>query len=86
LGLNETDSCWLFDGHRQLPEVVNALIELSEGKPLSRKMVSEMPKAEREALKNYRVPRPVKRQSVPAQPAAPGLSASVPQHVRDLWN
>ena len=87
LGLSEEDANWLFDGHRRLPEVINALIELSEGQPLSRKHVSNMTKPEREALRSYRVPKPVKRQAVPAQPAAPGqLSASVPQHVRDLWN
>ncbi|MEI7780335.1 MAG: hypothetical protein WCJ18_00245 [Planctomycetota bacterium] len=71
LGLSESDSSWLFSGDRKLPEVVNALIELSEGRPLSYKTSSAMTQQERDALKNYRVPPAVKRKSVPATPAAP---------------
>jgi hypothetical protein len=80
LGLSATEANWLFEGHRSLPEVINALIELSEGQPLGFKHQSDMTNDEIAALKKYRVPRPVKRQSVPAKPAVPvQLNQSVPQ-------
>lgn len=75
LGLDEHDSCWLFDGSRKLPEVVNALIELSEGRKLSKTRIHEMSNAEIARLKNYRVPPAVKRKSVPAAPSLPKVSA-----------
>lgn len=74
LNLDEHESCWLFDGGRKLPEVVNALIELSEGRKLSKKMIHEMSNEEITRLKNYRVPPVVKRQSVPAEPVTPRIA------------
>ena len=71
LGLSYEDSNWLFSGDRLLPEVVNALIELSEGRQLSYRAVSEMTAPERDALMKYRVPPAVKRKVVPATPASP---------------
>lgn len=71
LQLDDADSAWLFAGGRELPEVVNALVELSEGKTLSRRTVGEMSKQERDALMQYRVPKPVKKQRVPAEPVTP---------------
>lgn len=75
LDLEEHESCWLFDGYRKLPEVVNALIELSEGRKLSKKLVADMTQEEIVRLKNYRVPPAVKRKSVPAAPSLPKVSA-----------
>lgn len=77
LNLSYDDADWLFSGTRLLPEVVNALIELSEGRPLSRKHQSAMTGDEIRALKNYRVPPVVRRQSVPAEPAVPTRVAQV---------
>lgn len=77
LGLEDHESGWLFDGYRQLPEVVNALIELSEGRKLSKRTIDDMTPEEITRLKNYRVPPVVKRQSVPAQPATPNVTAPV---------
>lgn len=60
---------WLFSGSRTLPEVVNALIELSEGRPLSFRMDSDMTLAEQKSLMKYRVPKQIKRQYVAADGA-----------------
>lgn len=80
LALSEQDAAWLFDGYRKLPEVVCALIELSEGKPLSKTRQDDMTEGDIKRYMNYRVPPVVKRQSVPAQPAVPNrVHAAVPQ-------
>ena len=71
LELSERDASWLFAGTRKLPEVVNALIELSEGREITRREVSDMTQEERDGLMKYRVPKIVKRQNVPAQQNAP---------------
>ena len=71
LGLDEQQASWLFSGERKLPEVVQALIELSSGEQLSYRMERSMSDAEKHALKNYRVPSPTKRKSVAAAPNAP---------------
>ena len=81
LGLSDDDAAWLFAGHRVLPEVVNALAELAEGKPLSRRMAGDMSGEEIRQLRNYRVQPVVKRQRVSPTPATPA-TAPVAQHRR----
>ena len=71
LELDECESSWLFSGGRLLPEVVYALIELSEGKQISKRTMDEMTPEEIEKLKNYRPTPAVKRQRVPAAPVTP---------------
>lgn len=55
LGLSEDQANWLFDSCRELPEVVQALTELSEGKPMSCRHVGDMDEVEVDRLTNYRV-------------------------------
>ena len=71
LGLTPDQSNWLFAGERKLPEVVQALIELSNGQELSYRRAHTMSAEEKRALENYRVPAPTKRKSVAAAPNAP---------------
>lgn len=81
LGLTDGQSGWLFDGSRRLPEVVNALVELSESRPLSYKLEADMTDEEVQKLMNYRIPKLVKRQHVPAETAVPNTqTVGVHQH------
>lgn len=64
LELSDQDASWLFSGDRKLPEVIFALTELAEGKPISHRHNSDMDADERAKLSKYRVKPTVNRQHV----------------------
>jgi hypothetical protein len=77
LGLTEDQANWLFDGYRQLPEVVNALIELSEGKDMTYRPIDQMDDDEIKRLENHRVRPTVARKHVAKKAAAKRVATNV---------
>lgn len=80
LELGNYDAEWLFESYRTLPEVINALIELSEGKALTQREASDMSRDEIDRLTKYKVTPKVTRKLVAKKAPAKAATKKVTVH------